>query len=107
MINLNDVGMSSNITHAVNAMNLGEDCEQVSAQQFIDYIRHKSKNIDHEFIFIVRYFQYKRETDSAFFFTSEVDYVSTLRSVFWANGRARFSYLSFFWCDSVWYHIQD
>jgi len=39
MTNLDDVGMrSSNIAHVVNVMNHEEDCEQVSAQQCIDYI---------------------------------------------------------------------
>jgi len=39
MTNLNDVGMrSSNIVRVVNAINLGEDCEQISTQQCINFI---------------------------------------------------------------------
>jgi len=57
MSNLDDVRMCpSNIARVVNTTNPGEDCEQVSAQQCIEYIRHKSKSIDHEFISIIRSF---------------------------------------------------
>ena len=67
MTNLNDVGMrSSNIAHVVNAMSLEEDCEEVSTQQRIDYIRHKRKNIGHRFISIIRSFQDRREIDPEF-----------------------------------------
>ena len=39
MINLVDVGICpSNIARVVNAMNHGEDCEQVSPQKVIDFI---------------------------------------------------------------------
>ena len=61
----------------------------------IDYIRHKSKNIGQEFISIIRYFHEKVESDLEFFFASEVDHAGTLRSIFWAEGRAISSYLSF------------
>ena len=57
MINLDDIGMCPNISCVVNAMNPEEDCEQVSARQCIDYIRHKSKNIGHEFISITNLFK--------------------------------------------------
>jgi len=44
MTNLDDVEMRhSNIARVVNTMNHEENCEQVSAQQCIDYIRHKRK----------------------------------------------------------------
>jgi len=97
MTNLDDVGMrSSNIAHVVNVMNHEEDCEQVSAQQCIDYIWHKNKNIGQEFISIIKYFQVKSESDSDFFsFASEVDHASTLRHVFWVDRRTRSSYWSF------------
>ncbi|XP_020245066.1 protein FAR1-RELATED SEQUENCE 1-like [Asparagus officinalis] len=40
------------------------------------------------------YFQDRRESDPDFYFVMEVDHLGTMRSVFWANGRARASYLS-------------
>ena len=67
MINLDNVGMRpSNIARVINAMNPGEACEQVSAQQCIDYIRHKSKNIGQKFISIIKYFQEKVKADPKF-----------------------------------------
>jgi len=46
MTNLVDVEIRHfNIAHVVNAMIYGEDCEQVSAQQCIDFIRYKRNNI--------------------------------------------------------------
>jgi len=44
-------------------------------------------------------FSTKSKSDREFFFASEVDNADTLRSIFWADGRAIFSYLSF--CDVV------
>ena len=83
MTNLDDVRMHpSNIALVVNAMNLREGCEQVSAQQCIDFIRHKRNNIGQEFIFIIKYFQEKAESDPEFFLANEVDHAGTLRSIF-------------------------
>ena len=58
----------SNIDRVVNAINIKEDGEQVGRLQYIDYIRHKSNNIDHEFISIIRPFQDRGETDLDFLF---------------------------------------
>jgi len=44
---------------------------------------------------IIRSFQDRREIDLEFFFASEIDHVSTLRSVTWVDRRARSSYLRF------------
>ena len=85
----------SNIVRVVNAMNHGEGCEEVSPQQVIIFIRHRKNNIRQEFISVIKYFQEKTESDLKFFFASEVDHAGTLRSIFWANGRAISSYLSF------------
>ena len=76
-------------------MNHGEGCEEVSPLQVIDFTRHCRNNIDHEFIAIIKYFQEKAESDPDFFFASEVDNAGTLRNIFWADGRAIFSYLNF------------
>jgi len=99
MINLIDVGIHpSNIFRVVNAMNHKEGYEEISTQQVIDFIRHRRNNIGQEFIFIIKYFQEKAESDPDYFFACEVNHADTL-SVFWADGRAIFSYLSF--CDIV------
>ena len=77
MTNLIVVGMHhSNIFRLVNAMNHGEDCEEVSPQQVIDFIRHRRNNIGQEFISVIKYFKEKAELDSEFFFT--IDHVGTL-----------------------------
>jgi len=96
MTNLVDLRMRpSNISHIVNAMNHGEDCDEVSSKQSIDFIRHRKNNIGQEFISVIKYFQEKAESDLEFFFASEVDHANTLRNVFWEGGRAMSSYLSF------------
>jgi len=95
-----DVGIrTSNISRVVNAMNHGEAYEEVSSQQVIDFTRHRRNNIGHEFISIIKYFQEKTVFDPDFFIASEVDNAGTLRSFFWADGRAVFSCLSF--CDVI------
>ena len=68
-------------------------------QQVIDFTRQRRNNCGHEFIAIIKYFQEKAETDPEFFFASEVDNAGTLRSIFWADGRAISSYLRF--CDVI------
>ena len=79
MINLVDVGMrSSNITCVVNTINHRESCEQVNAQECIDFIRHKRNNIGQKFISIIKYFQEKAESDPEFFFTNKVDHACRL-----------------------------
>ena len=55
----------------------------------------REKNIRQEFISIIKYFQKKAESYPKFLFASKVDHAGTLRSVFWADGRAISSYLSF------------
>ena len=80
-------------------MNHGEGCEEVSPQQVIDFTRHRRSSIGHEFISIIKYFQEKVESEPDFFFASEVNNTGTLRSIFWADRRAIFSYLSF--CDVI------
>jgi len=96
MTNLVDIRMHhSNIACVVNTMNHGESCEQVSPQQVIDFSWHKRNNIGQKFISIIKYFQEKAELNPEIFFASEVDHACTLRSVFWADGRAMSSYLSF------------
>jgi len=105
MSNLVDVGIHpSNIFRVINVMNHGEDYEEVSPQQVIDFTRHHRSNIGYEFISIIKYFQEKAESDPDFFFSSEVNNAGTLRSIFWADGRAIFSYLSF--CDVI-HNIHD
>jgi len=68
MSKLVDVGIRpSNISRVVNAMNHGEGCEEVNPQQVIDFTRHRRRNVGHEFISIIKYFQEKAEFDPNFF----------------------------------------
>ncbi|XP_020254149.1 protein FAR1-RELATED SEQUENCE 5-like [Asparagus officinalis] len=75
---LHEEGMRpSNIKKVLNVGYQGQDAEQVTTQQMIDLIR-----------------KTRKESDPNFYFSMEVDHFGTLRSVFWADGRARASYLS-------------
>ena len=86
-----------------NLVDVGICCEEVSPQQVIDFIRYRRNNIGQEFISVIKYFQEKAESDPEFFFASEVDNAGTPRSVFWADGKVIFSYLSF--CDVVVFDV--
>ena len=78
-----NVGMHpSNISRIVNVMNHGEGCEEVSPQQVIDFIRQRRNNTGQKFIFIIKYFQEKAESDLEFFFANGVDHAGTL-SISW------------------------
>ena len=109
MTNLDDVGMrSSNIAHVVNVMNHEEDCEQVSAQQCIDYIWHKNKNIGQEFISIIKYFQVKSESDSDFFFLCQWGWsCKHTKTCVLGWQKNKIFLLKFFWHGSVLHNIQD
>jgi len=76
-------------------MNHGKDCEQVSSQQVIDFIRRKRNNIGQELFSVIKKFQEKSESDSKFFFANEIDHAGTLRSIFWTDGKVISFYLSF------------
>ncbi|XP_020268731.1 protein FAR1-RELATED SEQUENCE 5-like [Asparagus officinalis] len=94
---LHEEGMKpSTINRVVNVFFKGEDDERVTTQQVIDHIRTtRHNNIGTECLTIVRHFQDRRESDPDFYFAMEVDHLGIMRSVFWADGRARASYLSF------------
>ncbi|XP_020249141.1 protein FAR1-RELATED SEQUENCE 5-like [Asparagus officinalis] len=93
---LHEEGMRpSNIKKMPNVGYQGQDAEQVTTQQMIDHIRKtRQSNIGCECLHIIRHFQDRKESDPDFYFAMEVDHFGTLRSVFWADGRARASYLS-------------
>ncbi|XP_020258026.1 protein FAR1-RELATED SEQUENCE 5-like [Asparagus officinalis] len=85
----------STISCVINATN-GRGGELVTPQQCIDHIRtQRVNNIGHECISIIRYFQSKTVNDPKFYFAIEVDSSGQMRSVFWADGRLRASYLQF------------
>ncbi|XP_020258759.1 protein FAR1-RELATED SEQUENCE 5-like [Asparagus officinalis] len=93
---LREEGMPpSTISHVINATN-GREGELVTSQQCIDHIRtQRVNNIGHECISIIRYFQSATANDPEFYFVIEVDSSGQMRSVFWADGRSRASYLKF------------
>ncbi|XP_020263351.1 protein FAR1-RELATED SEQUENCE 5-like [Asparagus officinalis] len=93
---LREEGMPpSTISRVINATN-GREGELVTPQQCIDHIRtQRDNNIGHECISIIRHFQSKATNDPGFYFAIEVDGSGQMRSVFWADGRSRASYLHF------------
>ncbi|XP_020271473.1 protein FAR1-RELATED SEQUENCE 5-like [Asparagus officinalis] len=93
---LREEGMPpSTISRVINATN-GRDGELVTSQQCIDHIRtQRVNNIGHECISIIRHFQSMTANDPEFYFAIEVDSSGQMRSVFWADGRSRASYLQF------------
>ncbi|XP_020244988.1 protein FAR1-RELATED SEQUENCE 7-like [Asparagus officinalis] len=85
----------STISRVINATN-ARDGELVTSQQCIDHIRtQRVNNIGHECISIIRHFQSMTANDPEFYFAIEVDSSGQMRSVFWADGRSRASYLQF------------
>ncbi|XP_020266058.1 protein FAR1-RELATED SEQUENCE 5-like [Asparagus officinalis] len=83
------------ISRVINATN-GREGELVTPQQYIDHIRtQRVNNIGHECISIIRHFQSATANDPEFYFAIEVDSSGQMRSVFWADGRSRASYLKF------------
>ncbi|XP_020271630.1 protein FAR1-RELATED SEQUENCE 5-like [Asparagus officinalis] len=93
---LQEEGMPpSTISHVINATN-GRECELVTPQQCINHIRYQRvNNIGHEYISIIRHFQSMTANDPKFYFAIEVHSSGQMRSVFWADGRSRASYLQF------------
>ena len=78
-----------NVTH-------GSEEEFLTQQQCQSHLRRKRKsNIGQECVSIIRHFQEKMTSDPQFYFAMELDYDQTVRSFFWADGRARTSYLQF------------
>ncbi|XP_020245275.1 protein FAR1-RELATED SEQUENCE 5-like [Asparagus officinalis] len=70
--------------------------EIVTSQQCSDHIRKQRKNnMGNECILVIQKFIDKRTFDPDFYFAIELDTTGTMRSVFWADGRARASFLKF------------
>ncbi|XP_020257971.1 protein FAR1-RELATED SEQUENCE 5-like [Asparagus officinalis] len=93
---LQEEGMPpSTISRVINATT-GREGELVTPQQCIDHIRYKRvNNIGHECISIIKHFQSVTANDPEFYFAIKVDSSGQMRSVFWADGRSRASYLQF------------
>ncbi|XP_020245303.1 protein FAR1-RELATED SEQUENCE 5-like [Asparagus officinalis] len=93
---LQEEGMPpSTISRVINATT-GREGELVTPQQCIDHIRYQRvNNIGHECISIIKHFQSMTANDPEFYFAIEVDSSGQMRSVFWADGRSRASYLQF------------
>ncbi|XP_020269470.1 protein FAR1-RELATED SEQUENCE 5-like [Asparagus officinalis] len=93
---LQEEGMPpSTISRVINATT-GREGELVTPQQCIDHIRYQRvNNIGHECISIIKHFQSLTANDPEFYFAIEVDSSGQMRSVFWADGRSRASYLQF------------
>lgn len=52
-------------------------------------------NMGNECISVIRQFLDKRTSDPDFYFAIELDSTRTIRSIFWADGRSRASFLKF------------
>ncbi|XP_020266583.1 protein FAR1-RELATED SEQUENCE 5-like [Asparagus officinalis] len=85
----------STISRVINATSGRED-ESVTPQQCIDYMKtQRHNNIGNECIFVIQHFQRKAANDADFYFALEVDCTGQMRSVFWADGKSRATYLKF------------
>ncbi|XP_020257250.1 protein FAR1-RELATED SEQUENCE 5-like [Asparagus officinalis] len=83
------------ISRVINVGN-GNREEIVTPQQCSDHIRKQRKNnMGNECILVIQKFIDKRTFDPDFYFAIELDTTGTMRSVFWADGRARASFLKF------------
>ncbi|KAL6581423.1 hypothetical protein OROMI_007346 [Orobanche minor] len=83
------------ITRVVNVVS-GSSEVDITPRQCYDYLRSVRKNhVGKECYEIVKHFQEKAATDQNHYFTMDLAKDGTLRSVFWADGRSRSSYLQF------------
>ncbi|KAK1362024.1 hypothetical protein POM88_046498 [Heracleum sosnowskyi] len=86
---------SSDITKVVNVVTCSTEVD-ITPRQCYDYLRSERKNyVGKECYGIVKHFQEKAAMDDNHYFTMDLAKDGTLRSVFWADGRSRTSYLQF------------
>ncbi|KAK8954279.1 Protein FAR1-RELATED SEQUENCE 2 [Platanthera zijinensis] len=94
MDNLHEAGLGpSKIAKTLNATGVNTD---ITAQNVIDHLRIKRKNnIGREGVLVAQYLQAHMVKDPNFFFALELDSDGILRSLFWADSRARNDYITF------------
>ncbi|XP_020254031.1 protein FAR1-RELATED SEQUENCE 5-like [Asparagus officinalis] len=80
----------------MHSITSGREDESVTPQQCIDYMKtQRHNNIGNECLSVIQYFQRKAASDADFYFALEVDCTGQMRSVFWADGKSRATYLKF------------
>ncbi|XP_077221923.1 protein FAR1-RELATED SEQUENCE 5-like [Tasmannia lanceolata] len=93
---LRDSGLPpAGIARAINESCKGSDA-QITTNQVVSRLRiRRQNNMGREAVIVAEHFQKKRSEDPNFFFSIELDEVGNLRSMFWADARARTAYLTF------------
>ncbi|XP_077246394.1 protein FAR1-RELATED SEQUENCE 5-like [Tasmannia lanceolata] len=85
----------SGIARAINASNDGSS-SALTPDQVSSHLRaHRANNMGRESATVANQFQQKRAEDPNFQFAMEIDVDGNLRSMFWADSRAREAYLTF------------
>ncbi|KAK8955074.1 Protein FAR1-RELATED SEQUENCE 5 [Platanthera zijinensis] len=78
------------------ALNTTSGNTSISCQQVIDQLRlEKKNNIGSEGVQVATYLQKQRILDHNFYYAIELDAEGTLKSIFWADSRARTDYFIF------------
>ncbi|XP_077251897.1 protein FAR1-RELATED SEQUENCE 5-like [Tasmannia lanceolata] len=79
-----------------NAINSTSNAPVVSTNQVIAHlIAVRENNMGKEAVIVANHFQKRKSEDPNFYFELELDANGTLRSMFWADSRAREAYLTF------------
>ncbi|XP_077225662.1 protein FAR1-RELATED SEQUENCE 5-like [Tasmannia lanceolata] len=89
--------------HGVKPCNIARVCTSasgggsgVTANQVVSHLRvRRRNNMGQEAFLIARQFLEKQAEDPNFYFAMEMDDIGNLRSMFWADSRARNAYLTF------------
>ncbi|XP_077215612.1 protein FAR1-RELATED SEQUENCE 5-like [Tasmannia lanceolata] len=85
----------ANIAKAINVSYKGSG-SSITTNQVVCHLRkQRVNNMGHEGVLVAQKFQAKQSEDSNFFFKMELDINGNLRSMFWADSRARDAYLTF------------
>ncbi|XP_077228581.1 protein FAR1-RELATED SEQUENCE 5-like [Tasmannia lanceolata] len=83
------------IARAINESCKGSDAQITTNQVVSHLIIRRQNNMGREAVIVAKHFQKKRSEDPNFFFSMELDEVGNLRSMFWADARAKTAYLTF------------
>ncbi|KAK8945032.1 Protein FAR1-RELATED SEQUENCE 5 [Platanthera zijinensis] len=83
----------STIAKTLNATGMDNS---ISAQNVTDHVRHQRKNhVGFQGLHVYQYLQAQQAKDPNFYFSLELDNNDILRSIFWADSRARNDYIMF------------
>ncbi|XP_077212853.1 protein FAR1-RELATED SEQUENCE 5-like [Tasmannia lanceolata] len=87
--------MPAGIVKSVNVVS-DRDLGVLSTNQVQSHLKVKRKsNMGQDAVNVANHFQRRRAEDPDFFFSMELDIDGTMRSMFWADARARDSYITF------------